>query len=138
MPFGFPNTPLETPPACAGKTYGKPFTKDVENYILELLKLDYTQGLTLLGGDPFEEENQRVLAPFVHHVKETYSQKDIWYYTGYTFDVDLVKGGRKYTEVTDCMISCLDYIVGGRFEESLKDITLLFRGSSNQRIIPLS
>ena len=117
--------------------YGQPFTEEVEDHILELLKPDYIQGLTLLGGDPFEEENQRALAPFLLRVKAAFPEKDIWCYTGYTFDVDLVKGGKKYTEVTDSILSCLDLIVDGRFEESLKDVTLLFRGSSNQRLIPL-
>ena len=95
------------------------------------------QGLTLLGGDPFEEENQKALLPFVKKVQEQYPNKDIWAYTGYVYDEDLVEGGRKYTEDTDELLSMIDILVDGPFVDELKDITLKFKGSSNQRVIDL-
>lgn len=115
--------------------YGRPYTSDTEQEILEALNSDYIQGLTLLGGEPFEESNQRVLVHLLKKVRETYPTKDIWSYTGFIYDKDLVKGGRKYTEVTDEMLSYLDVLVDGPFIEEQKNIRLNFRGSTNQRII---
>ena len=117
--------------------YGQLFTADTLQEILDGLKPDYIQGLTLLGGEPFEPENQAVLVRVLKKVREVYPNKDIWCYTGYTYDRDLMPGGSVYTEYTDDMLSCIDMIVDGEFVEELKDITLLFRGSSNQRLIPL-
>ncbi|MBQ4046515.1 MAG: anaerobic ribonucleoside-triphosphate reductase activating protein [Lachnospiraceae bacterium] len=117
--------------------YGQLFTADTLQEILDGLKPDYIQGLTLLGGEPFEPENQAVLVRVLKKVRETYPHKDIWCYTGYTYDRDLMPGGCVYTEYTDAMLDCIDMIVDGEFVEELKDITLLFRGSSNQRLIPL-
>ena len=96
---------------------------------------DYIDGLSLLGGEPFEKENQKVLLPFIRRVRKTYPQKSIWCYTGYTFDKDIIKGGRAYCDCTDELISYIDILVDGRFIEELKDISLAFCGSSNQRII---
>ena len=118
--------------------YGEPFTDEVKDRILKLLEPVYIQGFSLLGVEPFEPENQVVLVNLLREIKETYPKKDIWCYSGYLFDVDLVEGGRVYTEVTDEMLSYIDVLVDGEFVEELKDITLKFRGSSNQRILELA
>lgn len=117
--------------------YGKPYTEETEEEILRLLAPDYIQGLTLLGGEPFEPENQGVLAALLERVREAYPDKDIWCYTGYLYDVDLALGGKVHTDVTDEMLSYIDVLVDGEFVEELKDVTLVFRGSSNQRILKL-
>ena len=117
--------------------YGQPYTEDTEGELLEALKPGYIAGLTLLGGEPFEPENQVELVKLLKKVRETYPEKNIWSYTGYVYDKDLVPGGRVYTDVTDEMLSYIDVLVDGPFVEELKDITLQFRGSSNQRIIEL-
>ena len=117
--------------------YGMPYTKETEDEIIRLLAPGYIQGLTLLGGEPFEPENQRELVKLLKRVRETYPDKDIWSYSGYIYDVDLVEGGRAYTEVTKEMLSYLNVLVDGPFVQELKDITLKFRGSKNQRIIKL-
>lgn len=117
--------------------YGEAFTEEIKQKILESLAPAYVQGLTLLGGDPFEEENQEALLPFVRVVKKQYPNKDIWAYTGYVYDTDLIEGGRKHTENTDELLSMIDILVDGPFVEELKDITLKFKGSSNQRVIDL-
>ena len=117
--------------------YGMPYTKETEDEIIRLLAPSYIQGLTLLGGEPFEPENQKELAGLLKRVRETYPDKDIWCYTGYLYDVDLSKGGKVYTEVTEEMLSYIDVLVDGEFIEEEKDVTLVFRGSRNQRIIEL-
>ena len=117
--------------------YGRPYTAETETEILEALKPGYIAGLTLLGGEPFEPENQAELVKLLRKVRETYPEKSIWSYTGFVYDKDLVPGGRAYTDVTDEMLSYLDVLVDGPFVEELKDITLQFRGSSNQRILKM-
>lgn len=117
--------------------YGKPFTEDTQQEILEALEPGYIAGFTVLGGEPFEEENQPEVAALLQKIRELYPQKNIWCYTGYTLDKDLVPGGRKYTEVTDRLLSCIDVLVDGRFIEEQKDLTLKFRGSRNQRLLKL-
>ncbi|MEE1115032.1 MAG: anaerobic ribonucleoside-triphosphate reductase activating protein [Eubacterium sp.] len=117
--------------------YGTPYTKETEDHIIDLLNSDFVQGFTCLGGEPFEPENQAVLVNLFRRIRETYPKKDIWCYTGYTYDVDLIPGGKVYTPYTDEILSYIDLIVDGEFVEEKKDITLLFRGSSNQRLIPL-
>ena len=117
--------------------YGMPYTKETEDEIIRLLAPSYIQGLTLLGGEPFEPENQKELAGLLKRVRETYPDKDIWCYTGYLYDVDLPEGGRVHTEVTEEMLSYIDVLVDGEFIEEEKDVTLVFRGSRNQRIIEL-
>lgn len=117
--------------------YGSPFTEAVADEIIDFLKPAYIQGFTLLGGEPFEPENQKELVRVLKRIRETYPKKDIWCYTGFLYDVDLAKGGRAYTEVTEEMLSYIDVLVDGPFVEELKDITLRFRGSSNQRILEL-
>ena len=115
--------------------YGDPFDGGVQDKIIESLKPRYIQGLTLLGGEAFEPENQKALLPFVRRVREELPGKDIWAYTGYVYDRDLVPGGRKYTEDTDALLALVDILVDGPFIEEQKDITLKFRGSANQRVI---
>ena len=95
--------------------YGKPYTKETEDEIIRLLAPSYIQGLTLLGGEPFEPENQEELAGLLKRVRETYPDKDIWCYTGYLYDVDLSKGGKMYTEVTEEMLSYIAVLVDGVF-----------------------
>ncbi len=118
--------------------YGQPFTEETEEEILSMLKPDYINGLTLLGGDPFEPENQRALLPFVKRVREAYPQKNIWAYTGFTYDELKKDGSHPRCEVTDELLSQIDILVDGRFVEEFKDITLKFRGSRNQRILDLN
>lgn len=124
-------------------SYGKPFTEETVNEILEAMKPEYIQGFSLLGGEPFEPENQRVLVKLLKKIRKTYPKKDIWCYTGYTYDTDLLTdevsktGVRVRTEVTDEMLSYIDCLVDGEFQLDKKDATLLFRGSSNQRLLGL-
>ncbi|HEY9575694.1 MAG TPA: anaerobic ribonucleoside-triphosphate reductase activating protein [Lachnospiraceae bacterium] len=116
-------------------SYGFEFTKDVEEKILKSLEPSYIAGLTVLGGEPFEEENQKVLLPFLKRVRCEFPKKSIWAYTGYIFDKDLKVGGRKYTENTRELLSCLDVLVDGPFDLQKKNLMLKFRGSENQRLI---
>ncbi|MBQ8164665.1 MAG: anaerobic ribonucleoside-triphosphate reductase activating protein [Clostridia bacterium] len=115
--------------------YGDPFTEDVENEVIEALTPSYMTGLSLLGGEPFEPVNQKGLLNLLRRVKKELPQKTIWCYTGYTFDKDLIPGGRVHCEATDEMLSMIDVLVDGKFMQDLYDISLKFRGSSNQRII---
>ena len=117
--------------------YGEKFTEKQEEQIIEDLKPDYITGLSLLGGEPFEQTNQEGLAPLVEKVKQTYPNKKIWCYTGFTFDKQILGQmiGEENRDTTKQMLKNIDYIVDGRFVEELKDPKLQFRGSSNQRII---
>ena len=116
--------------------YGKPFTKEVEDEVIKLLEPDYIQGLTLLGGEPMEPQNQEALLPLVKRVREVYgNKKNIWCYTGYVLDRDLLGESRAKCEHTRELLENLDVLVDGPFVEDLKNLTLKFRGSSNQRII---
>ena len=117
--------------------YRQPYTSETENQIIQLLAPEFIQGLTLLVVEPFEPDNQRELVKLLKRVRKTYPQKDIWCYSGYLYDVDMIPGGKIYTEVTDEMLSYIDVLVDGEFVEALKDVTLVFRGSSNQRILHL-
>lgn len=117
--------------------YGKPYTKETEVEIIEALKPSHIAGLTLLGGEPFEPENQRELVKLLRRVRKELPEKNIWSFTGFILDQDLLDGGRKYCEVTDEMLSLLDVLVDGPFKEEEKDITLAFRGSRNQRVIDM-
>lgn len=114
--------------------YGEPFTKEVEDKLIAALSPDYIRGLTLLGGEPLEYENQLGLLPFVKRVRKELPTKDIWCFSGYVFDTEIAGMCGKW-EVTKELLSCIDVLVDGRFVEDLKDISLRFRGSSNQRII---
>lgn len=117
--------------------YGKEFTEQTEEELIQALKPGFIAGLTLLGGEPFEPENQRRLVPFLKKVRSLYPEKSIWCYTGYLLDKELLLESRARCEVTDEMLSFLDVLVDGKFVLAQKDISLRFRGSSNQRIIDL-
>ena len=118
--------------------YGEPFTAETEEKLLEMLHPSYINGLTLLGGEPFEPENQRGLISFLRRVRRELPGKNIWGYSGFTYEQLLTEGSRCRCEVTDEMLSLLDVLVDGRYVEELKDISLRFRGSSNQRLIDLN
>ena len=136
--------------------YGQPFTHATGQHLLSLLDHPWTSGLSLLGGEPMEPENQRVLAPFLENVRKTFPDKTIWCYSGYTYETDLrgAKPGEMLDgtmvdphapvfpasprcEVTDRMLSIIDVLVDGEFLISKKNIRLRFRGSENQRILHL-
>ena len=118
--------------------YGVPFDRGAEERIMRLLDRSYINGLSLLGGEPFEPENQRALLPLVRRVRAELPKKDIWAYTGYIYDRDLLPGGRAYCEATDELLDALAVLVDGPFIESRKDISLKFRGSDNQRLIDMA
>lgn len=114
--------------------YGKPYTKLTEDEIIKALSHNHISGLTLLGGEPMEPVNQIELLNLAKKVKSIYPQKTIWCYTGFTFD-ELLNNSRARTKIIDEILSYIDILVDGRFEIDKKDITLRFKGSSNQRII---
>ena len=115
--------------------YGREFTKEDMEKIIKLLEPSYIAGLTLLGGEPMEYVNQQGLLPLLCRVKEQYPDKTIWCYTGYLYDRDILDNFCGKWEETRELLSYLDVIVDGEFVEAQKDISLRFRGSSNQRII---
>lgn len=117
--------------------YGTEYSQDTEEEILNALSSPHITGLTLLGGEPFEPENQKVLVKLLRKVKTQMPHKTIWCYSGYLLDKDLIEGGSAHCEVTDEIISYLDVLVDGEFKIELKDIRLNFRGSANQRIIDM-
>ncbi|WP_029503776.1 anaerobic ribonucleoside-triphosphate reductase activating protein [Lachnoclostridium phytofermentans] len=115
--------------------YGEPFTEETIEHILTLLKPDYIAGLSLLGGEPLEFKNQLGLLPLLRRVKEAYPAKNIWCYSGYLFDVDILGKMAMEHQETKELISYLDVLVDGKFIEEKKNINLRFRGSENQRVI---
>ena len=120
--------------------YGEPFTREVEDEVIAALKPDFIAGLTLLGGEPMEPENQRALVPFLRRIfgpGADVSGKTLWVYTGCTLEELKDPSSRWRTEVTDEFLAMTDVLVDGPFVEELKDISLQFRGSSNQRILRL-
>lgn len=117
--------------------YGKEFTKETEDQILEMLKPGYIDGLTLLGGEPFEPENQACLLPFLKRVKEECPGKNIWVFSGFTYEMLKTDGSHPRCEYTDEMLSLIDILVDGRFVLEKKNISLQFRGSENQRVIDM-
>lgn len=117
--------------------YGKEYTKEAEDQLIQMLTNPNIQGLTLLGGDPFEPSNQRTLITLLRRVKQELPTKDVWAYTGFVYEQDLLEGQRKHTEVTDEMLSYIDVLVDGPFVIDEKDISLYFRGSTNQRVIDM-
>ncbi|MBQ7227275.1 MAG: anaerobic ribonucleoside-triphosphate reductase activating protein [Clostridia bacterium] len=116
--------------------FGKPYTAEIEREIMEALAPYYVKGLTLLGGEPFEPENQPQLLELLKKIKTELPDKDVWCYSGFTFD-ELTISSRARTEHTDELLSLIDVLVDGRFIFAEKDITLRFRGSRNQRLIDL-
>ena len=115
--------------------YGEKYTVELEEKIIKALSPDYIKGFSLLGGEPFEPQNQAALAPLLARIKKEYPQKSVWCYTGYDFERDILTHSLGDASVTDSMVSCIDVLVDGEFVESKKDLSLRFRGSSNQRII---
>lgn len=115
--------------------YGQEYTEETENEILKALSPSFIQGLSILGGEPFELENQEKVAELVKRVKRELPDKDIWCYSGFLFDRDLQEGGRRFGAYTEDILSCLDVLVDGKFEIEKKNISLAFRGSENQRVI---
>ena len=115
--------------------YGQPFTQETIDSILEMLRPGYVKGITLLGGEPFEPENQPALVDLLRQIKAKYPEKSIWSFSGYLFDKDILAGKLGDPAITREFVSYLDVLVDGRFVEEKKDLTLRFRGSSNQRII---
>lgn len=115
--------------------FGRPFTDDTKAEILKAMEPDFIRGITLLGGEPFEPSNQAVLIELLRDIKKTYPTKDIWSYSGYLLDEELLKASRARCEYTDEMLSMLDVLVDGEFMIDKKNIMLKFRGSENQRII---
>lgn len=118
--------------------YGDDFTKETIEEILKSVEPKYINGLSLLGGEPMEPANQRALLPLASQFKERFPKKDIWCYTGYTYEADLLSPkGRAHCEVTEELLSCIDILVDGEFDQNLYDISLKFRGSRNQRILQI-
>lgn len=116
--------------------YGKPYTQETEDEIISLLKKDYIRGLSLLGGEPMEKVNQVEIVKLLRRVKKELPEKDVWCYSGYTLDKDILpKEGKVHIDVTDEIVSYLDVLVDGEFVVELKDLRLKFRGSKNQRLI---
>lgn len=116
--------------------YGQPFTKSTIDEIIKLLTPNYVKGLTILGGEPLEPENQPELLNLVRTIKTLLPEKDIWCFTGFCLDNEILFGtSRAKTDIICELLKYIDIIVDGRFEESLKNLKLKFRGSSNQRII---
>lgn len=115
--------------------YGESFTQETIQHILNLLKPSHIQGLTLLGGEPFEPDNQASVLELLRQTKQTYPEKNIWAFSGYLFDQDILSGRLGSFEITKELISYIDVLVDGPFIMALKDLSLRFRGSSNQRII---
>lgn len=115
--------------------YGAPFTEEIENQILGYMDHDYIVGLTLLGGEPMEPQNQAALLPFVRRVRERFPEKTIWCYSGYDFEKDIL--GRMFGEnpVTESLVELFDVMVDGKFVAELRNLSLKFRGSENQRIL---
>ena len=118
--------------------YGREFTDETMTELIDALRPGYVRGLTLLGGEPFEPENQRALVKVLRRVREVYPRKDIWAFTGFVLDEELLKESHARCEVTDEMLSMIDVLVDGRYVDALRDLSLQFRGSSNQRIIDLN
>lgn len=114
--------------------YGDPYTQETEDKIISLLNRGFIRGLTLLGGEPFEPENQRELVKLLRRVRRELPGKDIWSYSGYTFE-ELTGESRARCEVTDEMLSLLDVLVDGEFVLAKRNLMLRFRGSENQRLL---
>ncbi len=115
--------------------YGHEYTKKEEDKIIELLKPDYIEGITILGGEPFEYVNQKGILPLLRRIRKELPNKTIWCFSGYTFDTDILEDMCNKYEETKELISYIDVLVDGKFEIDKKNFKLKFRGSSNQRII---
>ena len=119
--------------------YGKPFDEETEKDLIESVQPAYINGITLLGGEPFEPANQRELVKFLRKFRHECPTKTVWCFTGFVYDKELlVDGSYPRCEVTDEMLSMIDVLVDGRYVKALRNISLRFRGSENQRIIDLN
>ena len=118
--------------------YGQPFTAETEEKLLEMLAPSYINGLTLLGGEPFEPPNQRALTPFLHRVRALYPAKTVWAFTGFLYEDLLRQGSHPRCEITDEMLDAVDVLVDGPFLEGKHEVGLRFRGSVNQRLIDMN
>lgn len=118
--------------------FGQPYTKETEREILAALAPSYIHGLTVLGGEPFEPENQRQVLELLKKVRQMYPNKTIWCFTGDTLETDLLaEGGCGRCAVTDELLSQIDVLVDGPFIAEQRNLMLRFRGSENQRLIDL-
>ena len=129
-------------PNCQNKeaqsfSYGIPFTAKAASQIIERCKVKYIRGLSILGGEPFEPENQRELVPFLVRWHKEVQSKDVWCWTGAVYETQLLQDSPWRCEVTDEFLSLIDVLVDGPYIDSLRNLTLRFRGSSNQRILKL-
>lgn len=116
--------------------FGEEFTDIQENEIIEACNRPFISGLTILGGDPFEEENQKRIINLIKHFREACPGKDLWMYTGYIFDKDLKSGQRKHIPgITDYILDNVDVLVDGPFMLEKRNLSLKFRGSENQRLL---
>ncbi len=117
--------------------YGNPYDRQTEEFILTELKKPQYRGLTILGGEPFEPSNQTVLVTLIRRVRKECLDRDIWMYSGFHYDQDLVPGGKRYTDVTDEILDNIDVLVDGPFVQEKRNLMLRFRGSENQRILDM-
>lgn len=117
--------------------YGKLYDEEIEKILFDELSQPYYDGLTILGGEPFEPSNQEGIIEIIRRVRRELPDKNIWIYTGFLYDIDLAPGGCRYTKVTDEILDNIDILVDGKFEEDKKNLRLNFRGSENQRIIDM-
>ena len=115
--------------------YGKEFSEKEEQQIIDYMNHDYISGLSLLGGEPLEPRNQEGLLPLVKKVKKKFPNKNIWCYTGFDFEKDVVGKMAKDNETTRELLKYIDVIVDGKFEEDKRDLKLQFRGSAKQKIV---
>ena len=118
-------------------SYGQPFTQDTIEEILSALAPSYVAGLSLLGGEPLEPENQAPLLSLARQFKARFPEKTLWCYTGFSFETDLLTLSVGDSEILRELLSYIDVLVDGRFMEEKKDLSLIFRGSSNQNIIDM-
>lgn len=115
--------------------YGSPFTENEIEQIIEYMSPDYIKGITILGGEPFEHPNQQGLLPLLRRIRKVYPEKNIWCFSGYDFEKDILGRMVKEWEETEELLSYIDVLVDGEFMVDKKDLTLVFKGSSNQRTI---
>lgn len=117
--------------------FGVPYDQEIENRILAELAKDFYEGITILGGEPFEESNQRELVKLIRRIRLELPAKNVWMFSGYVYDRDLIAGGKRHIDVTDEILDSIDVLVDGPFVIGQKNLMLKFRGSENQRIIDM-
>lgn len=117
--------------------YGKLYDRQMEDLLIKELSKGYYNGITILGGEPFEISNQKDLIGLIRRIRKELPKKTIWMYTGFIYEDQLSEGGARYTDVTDEILDSIDILVDGKFIEEQKNIGLKFRGSENQRIIDM-